>query len=67
MSYEHLPENERYVISHLKSAKAPVREIARRIGRHHTSVSRDPGFWLILPTCKPDPCPEVLRGEGPGS
>jgi transposase, IS30 family len=41
MSYKHLTENERYVISHLKSAKFPVREIARRIGRHHTSVMRE--------------------------
>lgn len=41
MSYEHLSEKDRYVISHLKVAKFSLREIARRIGRHHTTVSRE--------------------------
>ncbi len=41
MSYTHFTEKERYVISHLKSAKFCLREIARRIGRHHTSISRE--------------------------
>jgi IS30 family transposase len=41
MSYSHLTEKERYVISHLKSAKLSLREIGRRLGRHHTSISRE--------------------------
>lgn len=41
MPYTHLTENERYVISHLTSAGFPLREIARRIERHHTTVSRE--------------------------
>jgi len=41
MPYTHLTENDRYVISHLTSAGFPLREIARRINRHHTTVSRE--------------------------
>lgn len=37
MSSIYLSEKERYVISHLESAKFSLREIARRLGRHHTS------------------------------
>ncbi len=41
MSYTHFTEKERYVISHLKLAKFSLREIARRLGRSHTSISRE--------------------------
>ncbi len=41
MPYTHLTENERYVISHLSIARFTPREIARRINRHHTTVSRE--------------------------
>jgi IS30 family transposase len=41
MPYTHLTENERYVISHLNVAGFTFREIARRIKRHHTTVSRE--------------------------
>lgn len=41
MSYGHLTPQERYVISHLKSAKLSLREIARRLGRHHSTISRE--------------------------
>lgn len=41
MSYTHLTEQDRYVISHLKVAGFSLREIARRINRHHTTVSRE--------------------------
>ena len=41
MPYNHLTENERYVISHLNCAGFSLREIARRIGRHHATVSRE--------------------------
>ena len=41
MPYTHLTENERYVISHLSVAGFSLREIARRINRHHTTVSRE--------------------------
>jgi len=41
MPYTHLTENERYVISHLTCASFSLREIARRINRHHTTVSRE--------------------------
>lgn len=40
MSYEHLTEKERYVISHLRSTFS-LREIARRLGRHHTTIMRE--------------------------
>jgi IS30 family transposase len=41
MSYTHLTENDRYVISHLKIAGFSIREIARRTKRHHTTISRE--------------------------
>jgi IS30 family transposase len=41
MSYTHFTEKERYVISHLKLAEFSDREIGRRLGRHHTSISRE--------------------------
>jgi len=41
MSYTHFTEKERYVISHLRLAKLSIREIGRRLGRHHTSISRE--------------------------
>jgi IS30 family transposase len=49
MPYTHLTENERYVISHLKIAGFSLREIGRRIKRHHTSISRE-----LKRTCKGD-------------
>jgi transposase, IS30 family len=41
MPYNHLTEKDRYVISHLKLAGFSLREIGRRIGRHHASISRE--------------------------
>jgi IS30 family transposase len=41
MSYTHIIEKERYVISHLNMAGFSYREIGRRLGRHHTSISRE--------------------------
>lgn len=41
MSYTHLTEQERYVISHLHMAEFSLREIARRLNRHHTTISRE--------------------------
>jgi len=41
MPYTHLTENERYVISHLACTGFSLREIARRINRHHTTISRE--------------------------
>jgi IS30 family transposase len=41
MSYTHFTEKERYVISHLKLERFSSREIARRLGRHHTSILRE--------------------------
>jgi len=40
MSYHHLSEKERYVISHLQYSFS-IREIARRLGRHHSTISRE--------------------------
>ena len=40
MSYTHLTARDRYVISHLHSQMS-YREIARRLGRHHTTISRE--------------------------
>ncbi len=52
MSYTHFTEKERYVISHLRLAKFSLREIARRLGRHHTSISRE--IKRNCPTYAPD-------------
>jgi len=41
MSYIHLTESDRHKISHLNSAGFSLREIARRINRHHTTISRE--------------------------
>jgi len=41
MPYHHLSEEDRYVISHLTMAGYSHREIGRRIGRSHTSISRE--------------------------
>lgn len=40
MPYRQLSENERYVISHLQYGYS-AREIARRLGRHHTTICRE--------------------------
>lgn len=40
MSYSHLTLQERYVISHLQSSYS-MHEIARRLGRHHSTISRE--------------------------
>lgn len=40
MSYSHLTEQERYVISHLRSTFS-IREIARRLDRNHSTISRE--------------------------
>jgi hypothetical protein len=41
MSYRQLTLQERYVIAHLKSFKLSIREIARRLHRHHSTISRN--------------------------
>ena len=41
MSYEHVSEQERYVIGHMRMAGFTLRAIGERIGRHHTTVSRE--------------------------
>jgi IS30 family transposase len=41
MPYNHLTEKERYVISHMVLDNFSLREIGRRLGRHHTSLSRE--------------------------
>lgn len=41
MSYLQLTSGERYVIYHLKLFKLSLREIARRLGRHHSTISRE--------------------------
>ncbi len=41
MPYVQLTPEERYVIYHLKLFKLSLREIARRLGRHHTTISRE--------------------------
>ena len=41
MPYHHLTMEDRYVISHLKVAGFSVREIGRRLGRHHATISRE--------------------------
>ncbi len=40
MSYQHLSEKERYVISHLQYDYS-IREIARRLDRNHSTISRE--------------------------
>jgi len=41
MSYTHITEKERYVISHMKMAGFSLRAIGRRLGRDHTSIMRE--------------------------
>ena len=41
MSYTHLTQEERYVIGHLNVADFSIREIARRLNRNHTTISRE--------------------------
>ena len=41
MSYRQLTLQERYVIAHLKSFKLSIREIARRLKRDHSTISRE--------------------------
>jgi len=41
MSYCHLSSEERYVISYLVLADLSLREIGRRIGRDHSTISRE--------------------------
>ena len=41
MSYTHLTEKERYVISHLIAYGLSVREVARRLCRSHSTISRE--------------------------
>jgi IS30 family transposase len=41
MSYTHLSDEERYVIYHLRLYKQSFREIARRLGRCHTTIARE--------------------------
>ena len=41
MSYKHLTSEERYVIYHLTRYGCSLREIGRRLNRHHTSISRE--------------------------
>ena len=41
MSYLHLTSEERYVISHLVLYGLSLREIGRRLNRHHTTISRE--------------------------
>jgi transposase, IS30 family len=41
MPYTNLTQNDRYVISHLSLAGYSYREIGRRIGRDHTTISRE--------------------------
>jgi IS30 family transposase len=41
MSYSHLSSEERYVISHLVIYGLSLREIGRRLRRHHTTISRE--------------------------
>lgn len=41
MPYHHFTTEERYVIAHMAMAGFSLREIGRRIGRHHMSISRE--------------------------
>ena len=41
MSYEQLTLEERFVIYHLRLVRLSVREIARRLNRHHSTISRE--------------------------
>jgi len=41
MPYVQLTSQERYVIYHLKLFKLSLREIARRLSRHHSTISRE--------------------------
>ena len=41
MSCQHITFKERYVIYHLRLMRLSFREIGRRLGRHHMTISRE--------------------------
>ncbi len=41
MSYQHFSANERHTLMYLLFLRLSFREIARRLGRHHTTISRE--------------------------
>jgi IS30 family transposase len=41
MPYQHFTTEEQYVIAHMHIAEFSLREIGRRLGRHHASISRE--------------------------
>jgi IS30 family transposase len=41
MPYHHFTPKEQYVVAHMAIAGFSLREIGRRLGRHHTSISRE--------------------------
>jgi len=41
MPYHHFTREERYIVSHMAVAGFSFREIGRRIGKHHASISRE--------------------------
>jgi IS30 family transposase len=41
MPYQHFNTKEQYVISHMVLADFSLRQIGRKLGRHHTSISRE--------------------------
>jgi len=43
MPYEHLTLHERSAITYLRMTHCSLREIARRLGRHHSTISREIG------------------------
>lgn len=41
MSYQHLSQDERYVIAHLRMSKLSLRQIGEKIGRHPSTICRE--------------------------
>jgi transposase len=68
MSYAQLTREERYVIAHLKMFKLSIREIARRLNRHHSTISRElkrngPDYSQAGCTGTTVPRPELLNAK----
>jgi IS30 family transposase len=41
MKYQQVTENQRYIISHLRTQRKSVREIAKETGRHRSTIARE--------------------------
>ncbi len=60
MSYSNLTSEERYVISHLVLYGLSLRELGRRLKRHHTTISREIKRHYLLTAKLSDKTAEIM-------